>query len=383
MKLQRSILAGGQPDRIRKQRSLVAVAMGSSSEPEFGILEGIRSGAAEWDLVVLSGGYETPLRKLAETGELAGAIGDFVSDAWVEDLRKKGVRIVQLAQGSKLTACVNVGADFVQMGHDAVEAFVRSGFRTIGLVGVPGHHATDQMHHGASAHPRVANATVQLTTAATLPLLQTWLAAMPRPCGVLAVSDRLARIVIAAAHNLEWKIPEDVAVVGVGNQRVESVFAGIPISSFELPSRAIGRAAADAMKQMMEKYLPRKFRNTIFPARLIERDSSLLLPNGVRRAIAFAEAHYAEAIQVDDLARASGMSRRALELATQAEHGLSPAGIIAGIRRREAERLLRTLDLSIAQVGGLCGYPEPERFSAAFKRWTGLSPREFRKSMLL
>ena len=204
---------------------------------------------------------------------------------------------------------------------------------------------------------------------------------MQRPAGVLAASDRLARLVILAAHNLGWKVPGDIAVIGVGNQRMESVFAGIPISSYDLPDRAIGRAAAEAMVQMIG-VRSRRVRGHFFPARLIERESSLRLPHGVRRAVAHVEARFAEALQVDDLAVVAGMSRRALEIAMQAEYAISPAAMIAAVRCREAKRLLATGDLTIESVGSMCGYPEPERFSAAFKRWTGLSPRDYRQQAI-
>ncbi len=367
--------------RRHQQKPLIAVAMASPSELEFEMLEGIRTRAGSWDVVVLSGGYETPLRRLAETGELAGAIGDFVSDAWVDDLRARGVRIVQLAQGSRLSASANIGADFHQMGRDSVDALLRNASCEIGLVGITGQDASQQIRLGANSHPGLVGVTIRETTVATLPLLQTWLAAMTRPCGVVTASDRLARMVIMAARNLDWRVPDDVAIIGIGNQRMESIFAGIRISSYELPNRAIGRAAADLMAKMLADPRLRRPLDVFFPARLIERESSLRLPLGVSRAVAFAEAHFAEAIQVDDLSRAAGMSRRALEIATREEHGLSPGGLIAGIRRREAERLLISEELSVERVGMLCGYPEPERFSAAFKRWTGLSPREFRRQI--
>jgi len=365
--------------RARNAKPLVAVAMASPSGPDLGILDGIRASAKNWDLVVLSGGYETPLRRLAESGELAGAIGDFVSDAWVHELHERGVRIVQLAQGSKLKSVPNLGPDYEAIGLDAFTSVLRGGSVEMGIVAVTGQYASDRMVRGVQSHPKREGFLIRQTNAATLPLLQSWLSGMTRPCGVLAASDRLARMVIMAAGNLGWKVPGDVAVFGIGNQRMESVFAGMPISSYELPDRAIGRAAAEVMEQMLLGR-SRRVRDRVFSARLIERESSLRLPHGVPRAVAYVEARFAEPLQVDDLAQAAGMSRRALELAMQAANGISPAAMIAAVRCREAKLLLKSGDLPIETVGAMCGYPEPERFSAAFKRWTGLSPRDYRQS---
>lgn len=364
------------------RRPLVAVAIGSTSEVELAMLDGIRAGAGAWDLVVLTGGYETPLRRLAETGELVGTIGDFVSDAWVEELRSHDIRVVQLAHGSMLRKSPNIGVDFEKLGVDAVESLARGGVKSIGFVGMSGQHASGMMEKAARAQAGVRNIRFATTSGATLPLLRTWLSEFSPPFGILAASDRLARLVIAAAESLSWKVPGDLAVIGVGNQRMESVFAGLPISSFELPSRAIGRAAANAMDALIRNPEQARRRGRVhhkFSARLIERESSLNLTQGLGRALAFVDTHFAGAIQVDDLARIAGMSRRALELAIRRDCGVSPAALVAGVRRREAERLLLSEDISVQQVGANCGYPEPERFSAAFRRWTGFSPREFRQ----
>lgn len=366
------------PRRIGS-RPLVAVALAAASELDLAILEGIRASAADWELVVLAGGYESPLRTLAETGELVGAIGDFVSDVWVGDLASRGVRVVQLAFGSRLNRCVNVGPDFSRIGDEAAVSLHHSGSRQIGFAGLVGHDGSDAMEkHMAEACERL-RVPFQATRAATLPLLQSWLQGLTPPCGVLAGSDRIARQLVGAARLLQLRVPDDLAVIGIGNSRIESVLAGIGLSSFDLQARAIGRAAAETLRAVMKS--PRKSRPDPAPlsARLIERESSLRVKSGVARALAFIHAHFAEPIQVSDLARAAGMSRRALELACREEHAASPMELLVRVRQREAERLLRVGTLPIGQIGAQCGYPELERFSAAFKRWTGQSPRAFRQ----
>ena len=59
--------------------------------------------------------------------------------------------------------------------------------------------------------------------------------------------------------------------------------------------------------------------------------------------------------------------------------GTSPGIYLQQMRRKRAEQLLGSEELAISDVGRECGYAEPAVFSAAFRRWTGKSPREFRK----
>jgi AraC-like DNA-binding protein len=51
------------------------------------------------------------------------------------------------------------------------------------------------------------------------------------------------------------------------------------------------------------------------------------------------------------------------------------------IRHDQALHYLRTTNLSLAEIADLVGYSEQSPFQNAFKRWTGQSPGEFRKSI--
>ncbi|HEX5356003.1 MAG TPA: AraC family transcriptional regulator [Aquabacterium sp.] len=49
-------------------------------------------------------------------------------------------------------------------------------------------------------------------------------------------------------------------------------------------------------------------------------------------------------------------------------------------RRVLAEALLQTTDMRVEDIAERLGYAEPSCFSRAFKRWSGLSPRQFRQA---
>lgn len=56
------------------------------------------------------------------------------------------------------------------------------------------------------------------------------------------------------------------------------------------------------------------------------------------------------------------------------------AHIIDRARERMARQMLISTNTSIASISGLLGYSTMPSFGAAFRRWTGLSAREFRKA---
>lgn len=62
------------------------------------------------------------------------------------------------------------------------------------------------------------------------------------------------------------------------------------------------------------------------------------------------------------------------------EHGLCFSQLVEQTRQQLALRYLRQGTLSISDLAPLLGYSETSAFSRAFKRWLGVSPRQWRNS---
>jgi len=62
----------------------------------------------------------------------------------------------------------------------------------------------------------------------------------------------------------------------------------------------------------------------------------------------------------------------------KAQYGVTPSRHIRELRHREAKKRLRETGLSIEQIGRSVGYDDLHHFSHAFKKWEGVSPREYR-----
>lgn len=361
------------------RRRVVAVAFPSIAETELAILDGIREAippGRQWELLVLTGGYEAILRQLAEMNELAGAIGDFVSDAWVQTLCVQGVKVVQLAHCSHMNTVADITPDFGAMGRGAAQALRNNGVDAFAFLGAPGQYASSQLFEGFAGALAFPCAQSNGTSMAQI---REFLRAQPRPLGLFAASDRLARFAIVVARELGWRIPEELAVIGVGNVRLESLNAGIPLSSYELPGRELGRLAARGLIAQMEaagKLVDITFAQ---PAGLLhERKSSQRSASGLERSLAYARSHLDQPLSVSDLCAIAGMSRRSLETAMQSACGTSPASYLQTSRRERAESLLRTTQMSIQAVARACGYVEPSVFSTAFRRWTNTTPSDYR-----
>ena len=59
--------------------------------------------------------------------------------------------------------------------------------------------------------------------------------------------------------------------------------------------------------------------------------------------------------------------------------GLTYAGVVQQVRLEIARRMLRNPERKIRDVARVLGYSDPAHFTRAFQRWTGVTPRAFRR----
>jgi AraC-like DNA-binding protein len=80
------------------------------------------------------------------------------------------------------------------------------------------------------------------------------------------------------------------------------------------------------------------------------------------------------------VASALGVSARTLQRRLREEE-VSFAELLDTFRERMAGMLLARRDLAIYEVAFLLGYSDPSTFFRAFRRWKGVSPRQFREAV--
>jgi AraC-like DNA-binding protein len=99
----------------------------------------------------------------------------------------------------------------------------------------------------------------------------------------------------------------------------------------------------------------------------------------VDAAIERIESSYADALSVDDLARAAGMSRYHFSRAFRARTGASPYQYLMRTRVKRAAELLRRGRRSVTEAAFEVGFGDLGRFSRAFQRELGVAPSRYRR----
>ena len=96
------------------------------------------------------------------------------------------------------------------------------------------------------------------------------------------------------------------------------------------------------------------------------------------RAKDLADARYFEPLDVDDLARAAGLSRAHFSREFKRAFGESPHGYLLTRRLERAAALLRNTDRSVADICFSVGLSSVGSFTTSFTRTFGASPTKYR-----
>ena len=96
------------------------------------------------------------------------------------------------------------------------------------------------------------------------------------------------------------------------------------------------------------------------------------------RAKDLADARYFEPLDVDDLARAAGLSRAHFSREFRGAFGESPHAYLLTRRLERAAALLRTTDRSVADICFSVGLQSVGSFTTSFTRTYGRSPTAYR-----
>jgi LacI family transcriptional regulator len=206
----------------------------------------------------------------------------------------------------------------------------------------------------------------------------------PKPLGIFAATDGLALEVLETCEESGIIVPDEVSIVGAGNNLLAVDAMHTPISSVDVNMETIGYRGAALLNEIMKKRHSPPEPTRVSPFRLIARKSSDLVAvnhPGLGRSLRFMWEHCHEPIGVEDLAKAASMSVRSFHNAFVANLGRSPGSELHRIRIERAKKLLSDSDAKLDAVAEQCGYQSGNSFWVAFKQTTGVSPKQYQKQL--
>jgi LacI family transcriptional regulator len=211
--------------------------------------------------------------------------------------------------------------------------------------------------------------------------LSDWLRSLPKPIGIFAATDIRGRRVIEACHKVQIAVPDEVAVLGVDNDKLFCETITPRLSSISIDAERAGYEAAALLNQLMHE---KKEQTTALfgPIRVVSRQSSDFYrvdDKMVANALKFIQTMFVKPIGVADVVKTTNCSRRQLEIKFKKIMGHS---IMDEIKKRRLEKVKLFLidsNLSIEDVAGLCGFQNKNYLMSVFRKKFCITMTEFRK----
>lgn len=211
--------------------------------------------------------------------------------------------------------------------------------------------------------------------------LTKWVGSLPKPVGLLCCSDSVASAAMSSIITEGFKVPEQVAVMGVGNFVSTCELAPVPLSSVAMDFPRMGFEAARVLDAAMSRRQPKE---TILipPAGVVGRRSTNAFSfddEYVSAAMTIIHERAAEGLTLKELLPLLPISRRWLEVRFKEVIGRTASQEIRRLRLERVRDLLATTDLSVKQIALRCGFSRAENLTRFFRDHYGVPPDTYRR----
>jgi LacI family transcriptional regulator len=203
----------------------------------------------------------------------------------------------------------------------------------------------------------------------------------------MACNDDRSQYVLDACRIAGLHVPEQVAILGMGDDDLVCDLAVPRLSSIALSAEKAGYEAAALLdKRMAGKQVVNQ---TVvgLPSHVVTRQSTDVFAVSdpyVLEALRFIHGWAGrEAIQVDDVVKAIPLSRRSLYDRFAQTLGRSMHEEIKRVRVDHLTRLLVSTDLSVSQIAVKLGCSDEKNLARYFKQEMSMTPLQYRQQHLL
>lgn len=322
-----------------------------------------------------------------------GMIVRIETDAIARSVQKLKVPIIDVSAARHVPNIPWVETDDGAIARLAAEHFLERGFEQMAFCGEPefnwsnwreavfAKHVSDAGRTCHIFHSRSKNHAGFSMNRERKRLTQ-WILSLPRPVGVFACYDIKGQQILDVCRELQIRVPEELALLGVDNDDVLCNLCTPPLSSIIPAARQAGREAARLLDVLMNGGSIQEETHLLEPLGIAIRQSTDVLAiddPDVAAAVRFIRDHACEGINVQDVLRTVPVSRRILEARFHSIVGRTPHQEITRRRIEKIRQLLIDTDLPLARIAERTGFQNVEYMSVAFRKAMGIPPGQYRR----
>jgi len=377
----------------RKQHPRIALFLRESKKD---ILLGVAKYVREfgpWRLYLQPTEHDVSMPQWLARWKGDGIIGRITDPATAKLIRATGLPLVDVLGVVRRPDIPLVHTDDAAVGRMAAQHLLERGFKHFGCYG-PADAIWMQQRRDAFArtvveaggdcahyekHWKVEGASGWDTAEEQL---AAWLTALPKPAGVLTANDQLGQRLLSAARRATIHVPEELAVVGVDDDRATCEVCDPPLSSVQIDSEQLGYKAAELLDALMNGEPPPPDPVLIQPTGIHARQSSNILAIDdpmIADAVRFIREYACEGIGVEDVLREVPLSRSVLQRRFRRLFDQTANEMIVEMRLKRAQQLLIETDLSIGKIAEMAGFRYQRYLGAIFRKKVGVTPFQFRQ----
>ena len=376
-------------------RKRVALLVYTSFEPGRETLGGIAKFAYEfdnWRLLHVPEGDPIAISEWLRDSGADGIIARVGDDAVARTLRATGLPVVDVNRSVPNTGIPQVDANDEEITALVSEHFFHRGFHHIGFY--PHEKRAqgwsqrrcellqEQCAGRATFHVFKMPINQPRGSKAARRAVRTWIRALPKPVGIMVARDDGGLMVLDACREEKLLVPEQVAVVGVDNDRPLCDLSMPPLSSVRLNHRMVGYEAARLLDKMMAGIKSPRDPLLVPPIGLVTRRSSnthAISDSAVALGIHLIHENLSNCrLGNDDLAREAGISRSLFQRRFREETGKTIRDYLIEVRLNKAKALLENSDLSLVEISDLVGFSRQSYLGHVFKKHLGITPGSLR-----
>jgi LacI family transcriptional regulator len=215
------------------------------------------------------------------------------------------------------------------------------------------------------------------------PHLAKWLHHLPKPIAILACNDNRGRHLLQVCNAEGIDVPGSVSVLGIDDDDLECELTQPTLSSIALNVTQVGyEAMRILMATIADSNTPSQMIHNL-PTHITERHSVNVATSGdelVSKALQYIRQNFLLSIQVADVVRFVGGTRRSLERRFACQLNKTILQQIQAMKLERAKQLLVHTEDSVNKVAMASGFDYLQPMLQLFREQLQCTPKEYRET---